>query len=64
MTIHYDLYQLQEDGGWDRIYSNQSLHTARANLSLELMEPTQKDRWMVKRVETSVKEFIVDLKKR
>jgi hypothetical protein len=52
-TTHYDLYQLDIRNRWQRIYSKLDLLTARANLSLELMEPTQRGRWMVKEVSTT-----------
>lgn len=47
-TTHYDLYQLDANNRWQRIYSELDLVTAKAKLSLELMEPTQRGRWMVK----------------
>lgn len=53
-NTHYDLYNLGLNGHWNRIYRELDLQTAKSNLSIELSEPTQKGRWMVKEVTTTV----------
>jgi len=53
-TTHYDLYRLDIKGNKRRLYENLDLVTAKAKLSLELMEPTQKGRWSVTQVNTTV----------
>lgn len=57
MPTHYDLYQKDENGVFQRIYKELSESAAKANLTLELSEPTQKDKWKVVRVETTVIEI-------
>lgn len=57
MPTHYDLYQKDETGVFQRIYKELSESAAKANLTLELSEPTQKDKWKVVRVETTVIEI-------
>lgn len=59
--VTYDLHQLDKDGRWQRIYSRLDLPTAKANLSLELSDATEKGRWKAVRVETQTQEFDVDL---
>lgn len=60
-TEHYDLYQLDQDHIWQRIYRNLNKDTAIYTLALERSEPTQKDRWKAKRVETKTQEYETDL---
>ncbi len=55
-TLHYDLYQLDENNHWQRIYCNLDLLTAKYNLLIELAEPTQKDKWRVREVVTTTQE--------
>ena len=53
-TIHYDLYRRDIKNNFHRIYKEQDLVTARANLTLELSDPNDKGRWTVKEVKTII----------
>lgn len=55
-TLHYDLYQMDENNHWQRIYRNLDFLTAKHNLCIELAEPTQKDKWKVREVVTTTQE--------
>lgn len=57
MPTHYDLHQKDESGVFQRIYKELPESLAKAKLTLELSEPTQKDKWKVVRVETTVIEI-------
>lgn len=56
-TEHYDLYQLDKDQVWQRIYRNLDKGMAENNLNIERSEPTQKHKWKAKRVEIKTQEY-------
>lgn len=60
-TEHYDLYQLDQNNIWWRIYRNLDKGMAQYNLNIERSEPTQKDRWKAKRIEIKTQEYETDL---
>lgn len=57
-TEHYDLYQLDKDQVWQRIYSHIRSRDAAINqLGIERADPNQKHKWKAKRVEIKTQEY-------